>query len=130
MADNIPPSRAGVTESGSLNLPEPSGLHRPVMGLLYFMHVYLYCIGSQELSSSWVTLKGNLMSINMKKWRNYPTSIHLFLGFFCIHRRILLLLELSCPHVLCFSVVNHMLVRVYESISDSERRLTTKLHRY
>jgi hypothetical protein len=28
-------SCAGVTESGSLNLSEPSGPHRPVMGLLY-----------------------------------------------------------------------------------------------
>jgi hypothetical protein len=35
MADNLPPSSADVTESGSLNLPEPSGPHRPVMGLLY-----------------------------------------------------------------------------------------------
>jgi hypothetical protein len=26
---------ANVMESGSLNLPEPSGPHRPVMGLLY-----------------------------------------------------------------------------------------------
>jgi hypothetical protein len=32
MADNLPPSSADVTESGSLNVPEPSG---PVMGLLY-----------------------------------------------------------------------------------------------
>jgi hypothetical protein len=35
----LPPSSADVTESGSLNLPEPSGPHRPVMGLLY---LYLY----------------------------------------------------------------------------------------
>jgi hypothetical protein len=35
MADNLPPSSADVTESGSLNLPETSGPHRPVMGLLY-----------------------------------------------------------------------------------------------
>jgi hypothetical protein len=37
MADNLPPSIADVTESGSLNLPEPSGPHRPVMGLLYLL---------------------------------------------------------------------------------------------
>jgi hypothetical protein len=37
MADNLPPSSADVTESGSLNLPEPSGPRRPVMGLLYFV---------------------------------------------------------------------------------------------
>jgi hypothetical protein len=35
-ADNLPHSSADVTECGSLNLPEPSGPHRPVMGLLYF----------------------------------------------------------------------------------------------
>jgi hypothetical protein len=35
MADNLPPPSADVTESGSLNLPEPSGPHRPVMGMLY-----------------------------------------------------------------------------------------------
>jgi hypothetical protein len=33
MADNLPPSSADVTESGNLNLPEPSEPHRPVMGL-------------------------------------------------------------------------------------------------
>jgi hypothetical protein len=37
MADNLPPSSADVTESGSLNLPEPSGPHRPVMGLIYLL---------------------------------------------------------------------------------------------
>jgi hypothetical protein len=37
-ADNLPPSGAVVTESGSLNLPEPSVPHRPVMGLLYLLH--------------------------------------------------------------------------------------------
>jgi hypothetical protein len=35
MADNLPPSSADVTESGSLNLPEPSGPHRPVIGMVY-----------------------------------------------------------------------------------------------
>jgi hypothetical protein len=39
-ADNLPPSSADVTESGSLNLPEPSGPHRPVMGLLYLFFTY------------------------------------------------------------------------------------------
>jgi hypothetical protein len=34
-ADNLPPSSADVTESGSLDLPVPSGPHRPVMGMLY-----------------------------------------------------------------------------------------------
>jgi hypothetical protein len=34
-ADNILPSSADVTEFGSLNLPEPPGPHRPVMGMLY-----------------------------------------------------------------------------------------------
>jgi hypothetical protein len=32
--DNLPPSSADVTESRSPNLPEPSGLQRPVMGIL------------------------------------------------------------------------------------------------
>jgi hypothetical protein len=35
MADNLPPSSADVMQSGSLNLPEPSGPHRPVMWMLY-----------------------------------------------------------------------------------------------
>jgi hypothetical protein len=35
IADNLPPSSADVTESGSLNPLEPSGPHRAVMGLLY-----------------------------------------------------------------------------------------------
>jgi hypothetical protein len=33
--DNLPPSSADVTESESLNLPEPFAPHRPVMGMLY-----------------------------------------------------------------------------------------------
>jgi hypothetical protein len=36
MADNLPPSSDDVTDSGSINLPEPSGPYKPVMGLLYF----------------------------------------------------------------------------------------------
>jgi hypothetical protein len=36
MADNLTPSSADVTESGSLNLLEPYGPNRPVMGLIYF----------------------------------------------------------------------------------------------
>jgi hypothetical protein len=39
---NLPLSSADVTESGSLNLPEPSGPHRPVMGMLYLYTVYIY----------------------------------------------------------------------------------------
>jgi hypothetical protein len=34
-ADNLPPSSADVTESGSLNLPETSGSHRPVREILF-----------------------------------------------------------------------------------------------
>jgi hypothetical protein len=41
MADNLPPSSADVTESGSLNLAEPSGPHRAVMGMLY---LYLWYV--------------------------------------------------------------------------------------
>jgi hypothetical protein len=42
-ADNLPLSSADVTESGSLNLPEPSGLHRPAIGILYLI-VYIYLL--------------------------------------------------------------------------------------
>jgi hypothetical protein len=37
-ADNLPPSSVDVAESGSLNLPERSGPHRPVMGMLYLFY--------------------------------------------------------------------------------------------
>jgi hypothetical protein len=43
MADNLPPSSANVTESGSLKLPEPSGPHRAVMAMLY-LYLYYFCI--------------------------------------------------------------------------------------
>jgi hypothetical protein len=46
MADNLPPSSADVMQSGSLNLPEPSGPHKPVVGLLY---LYLVIIRSVQL---------------------------------------------------------------------------------
>jgi hypothetical protein len=39
MADNLPPSSADVTESGSLNLPELSGPRRPVVGLFFYNHI-------------------------------------------------------------------------------------------
>jgi hypothetical protein len=50
MADNLQPSSANVKESGSLNLPEPSGPHRPVKGLLFLfkkkkkkkIYIYIY----------------------------------------------------------------------------------------
>jgi hypothetical protein len=32
-AENLPLSSADVMESGSLNVPEPAGPHRPVMGM-------------------------------------------------------------------------------------------------
>jgi hypothetical protein len=41
MAENLPPSSADVTEPGSLNFPEPSGPHRPVIGLFYFLYRYV-----------------------------------------------------------------------------------------
>jgi hypothetical protein len=48
MADNLPPSSADVTEFESLNLPEPSGPHRPVMGLLYLIRIEKKRIISQN----------------------------------------------------------------------------------
>jgi hypothetical protein len=51
IADNPPPSSADVMESGSLNLPEPSGPHSPVMGLLYpffYCMIYLACPSIQN----------------------------------------------------------------------------------
>jgi hypothetical protein len=41
MADKLPTSSADVTASGSLNLSEPSGPHRPVMGMLYLIYIYI-----------------------------------------------------------------------------------------
>jgi hypothetical protein len=38
MANNLPPSIADVMESASLNLPEHSGSHRHVMGLIYMFN--------------------------------------------------------------------------------------------
>jgi hypothetical protein len=40
---NLPPSSADVTESGSLNPPEPSGPHRPVIGKLY-LYFFIFCL--------------------------------------------------------------------------------------
>jgi hypothetical protein len=43
-ADNLSPSSGDVTEYGSLNLPEPCGPHRAVMGMLYlYILAYLVC---------------------------------------------------------------------------------------
>jgi len=39
----LPPSCAVVTKSGSLNILEPSGLSRPVMGPLYFTLLLFMC---------------------------------------------------------------------------------------
>jgi hypothetical protein len=45
MADNLPPSSAGVTEYGSFNLAEPFGTHRPVMAKLYLYFIIFYLRG-------------------------------------------------------------------------------------
>jgi hypothetical protein len=37
MVENLPSSSADVMESGSLNLPEPSGAQRPVMGIHFYL---------------------------------------------------------------------------------------------
>jgi hypothetical protein len=44
MVYNLPPSSADVTESGSLILPEHSGPHRPVMGMLYLFIRKLFAV--------------------------------------------------------------------------------------
>jgi hypothetical protein len=41
IADNLPPSSADVTESGSINLPGPSAPHRTVFGRLYLYNICL-----------------------------------------------------------------------------------------
>jgi hypothetical protein len=41
-AENLTPASADVTESGSLNLPEPSEPHRPVMGMHLYIYIYIY----------------------------------------------------------------------------------------
>jgi hypothetical protein len=46
MADNLPPSSADITKSGNLNLPEHSGPHRPVMGMIY---LYLKSTAKEEI---------------------------------------------------------------------------------
>jgi hypothetical protein len=40
--DNLPPSSANITQSGSLNLPEPSGSHRHVMRMLFCVRTVCY----------------------------------------------------------------------------------------
>jgi hypothetical protein len=44
MADNLQTSSADVMESGSLDLPVPSGPHRAVMGILYFFYFLQNCV--------------------------------------------------------------------------------------
>jgi hypothetical protein len=39
-ADKLPPSRADITESGSLKLQEPPGPDRPVIGMLYLFFIF------------------------------------------------------------------------------------------
>jgi hypothetical protein len=39
--NNLPLPSADVTEPGSLNLPEPSGPHKHVMGMLNFYRAFL-----------------------------------------------------------------------------------------
>jgi hypothetical protein len=50
-ADNLQLSSADVTESGGLNLPEPSGPHRSVMGMLYPYVFYFININSLQDST-------------------------------------------------------------------------------
>jgi hypothetical protein len=89
-ADNLPHSSADVTESGSLNLPELCGPHRPVMGLLYLLgfwdhHVFLTCKFFNNLTQkdeTWYEIygKGNEFNVVISKflqlvitWRTHET---------------------------------------------------------
>jgi hypothetical protein len=49
MADNLLPSSADVTESGSLKFPELSGPHRPVMEYftLQMTDLFIYSLGDR-----------------------------------------------------------------------------------
>jgi hypothetical protein len=60
MADNLPHSSADVTESGSLNLPEPCGPHRPVMGLVY---LFFYSKNIKQALLSFTTQPQKLAAI-------------------------------------------------------------------
>jgi hypothetical protein len=60
MAETLPPSSVEVTKSGSLNFPETSGHHRPVMGLLYPFRLIIAVIKTKI----WVKLTMNI-GINM-----------------------------------------------------------------
>jgi len=94
-------------------------------GILFFghLHLYLYCIGPQELPSWRVVSKRDKRYVEKYEEVAKLHKFYSFKRFLYIHHRILLLLVLVCLNVLYFSVVNH----IYESISESERHLTTKL---
>jgi hypothetical protein len=76
MADNLPPLSADVTESGSLKLPESSGSHRPVMGLLYLL-LLLLRIRTTILNTSSVVKTGT----------DYAQETGCILGSTCISKR-------------------------------------------
>jgi hypothetical protein len=54
-ADNLPPSSADVTESESLNLREPSGPRRPVVGKFYLTLLRVVIIINFHVSVSGIT---------------------------------------------------------------------------
>jgi hypothetical protein len=62
MADNLPPSSANVTESGSLNLPEPSGSPYTCnviilpLNMFQFSHVTFYLYFTAEIYIYYVNL--------------------------------------------------------------------------
>jgi hypothetical protein len=63
--DNLPHSSTDVIESGSLNLPEPSGPHRPVMVILNYLCLFYCCKGCaldvcSKLHHSYLKRKKNL----------------------------------------------------------------------
>jgi hypothetical protein len=73
MADNLPPSSADVTESGSLNLAEPSGPYRPVMGLFYLLPFYYMSSANITILFSLWYIKQHF-SANMASFRVLQAS--------------------------------------------------------
>jgi hypothetical protein len=56
MAENLPLSSVDVMESGGLNLPEPPGPHRLVMGMIYPIYICMVLV-IEEGTPNYVNLR-------------------------------------------------------------------------